>query len=376
MINKPSERIRNTAISKQILTSFFILCCLLFCCNKQSQHTSNVNGANQASAAALQVKEVNEVNIDQGVYCGIVDREGILWFGNAKGVYRYDGTSFTHFSEEDGLCNNQITSILEDRNGGLWFGTADGLCHYDKEIFTHVPIPFSDTSSVWLDKVYPVLNPNAVHALAQTRNGDIWIGTGGGGAYRYDGEKFTSFLSEIGRKQTDSLHHNWVPSITEDAEGNIWFASMTHGGVSRFDGNEFTHFMPQDGLSDDMVRTIFKDKSDKLWFGFNGNRNSGLTRYDGQSFVSFYKEDGLCSTNIIGMYEDKKGQLWLASDRGGVCIYDGKTFTAFTINGGQSKPRTHFVIEDSVGNIWFGGKDGLWRFDGEITTDMTKVGEY
>jgi len=49
-----------------------------------------------------------------------------------------------------------------------------------------------------------------------------------------------------------------------DNKGNLWFASMPHGGVSRFDGDKFTNFSINDGLSDDMVRTIFSDKSGNL----------------------------------------------------------------------------------------------------------------
>ncbi len=57
----------------------------------------------------------------------------------------------------------------------------------------------------------------------------------------------------------------------------MWFASMTHGGVNRFDGEEFKQYSIKDGLSDSQVRTIYCDKSGKIWIGFNGNRNSGLT---------------------------------------------------------------------------------------------------
>lgn len=233
--------------------------------------------------------KINEDNWNHGFRCGLLNNEGIQWFGsNAGGLYRYDGTSFTNFSKADGLCSNRVISMIEDKKGNLWFGTDNGLCLYDRKTFTHIPIPFSDTSGAWLDKVYPVINPNAVHSLARDKAGNIWIGTGGGGAYRYNGNSFTSFLSEAGRKQEDSLFHNWVPSIAEDAKGNIQFASMTHGGASRYDGTSFTHFMPKDGLSDDMIRKIYVNKSGSIWFGFNGNKESGLTRYNGMSFVNFY----------------------------------------------------------------------------------------
>lgn len=348
--------------------SFLIAVFFIISCNGQNQTKSRKGETNYLSSEQLLIK-----NPQYGFNNGLLDSEGVLWFtSNGSGIYRYDRTSFSNFSETNGLCNNQVYSMIEDKEGVLWFGTGNGLCRYDRKTFTHVPIPFSDTSSVWLDKVYPIINPNAVHSLIQDKKGDIWIGTGGGGAYKYDGEKFTPYLSKIGTKQTDSLYHNWIPSITEDTEGSIWFASMTHGGVSRYKNEKFTHFMPNDGLSDDMVRTIFKDKSGNIWFGFNGNRNSGLTFYDGKSFNTFSKKEGLCNTSIQSIYEDKKGKLWLGSGRGNLCIFDGKNFKEFISKEGKTFSEILFILGDLDGSIWFGGKNGLWKLDGESIIDMTK----
>lgn len=357
------------------LKNYLILILTLFVisCNGQDQTKSVVDETETVSSNQIRIKEKKEINFDIGVYCGYLDSKGILWFGsNGNGLYRYDGTTFTQYIEEKGLSNNQVLSIIEDKENKLWFGTANGMWKYDRKTFTHVAIPFSDTTSVWLDKVYPIINPNAVHSLAQDKNGDIWIGTGGAGAYRYDGEKFTSFLTEHGRKQEDSLYHNWITSIAEDDDGNIWFSSMTRGGASRFDGENFTHFMPKDGLFTDMVRTIFKDKTGIVWFGYKATRDGGLTRYDGNSFVNYYKKDGLCNHSIRTMFEDKNGNLWLGGDLNNLCVYDGKNFKEYKTKDNKKFDGILTILKDATGNIWFGGKNGLWKFDGKTVTDMTK----
>lgn len=38
---------------------------------------------------------------------------------------------FEHFTESDGLCNNNILGILEDRSGYLWLSTMNGLSRFD-----------------------------------------------------------------------------------------------------------------------------------------------------------------------------------------------------------------------------------------------------
>ncbi len=306
-----------------------------------------------------------------GFSYGFVDREGTIWFSsNGGGIYQYDENTVKHFTVDNGLSSNQVFSIASDLNDHLWFGTQNGLTKFNGKHFEHIRLPFQDTSSVWLDKVYPVINPNAVHSLASDNNNNLWIGTAGGGTYSYDGETFKSYLTEIGRKQEDSLYHNWVPSIRKDNNGNMWFASMTHGGINRFDGNKFTQFLQKDGLSDNQVRTIYCDKKGNIWIGFNGNRNSGLTIYNGRTFRSYSSEDGLCNKQIRAIFEDNKGQIWLGGGSGNVCIFDGQKFNEFTYNG-QNFRDVLFIFGDLKNNIWFGGKHGIWKFDGNIVTQIT-----
>jgi len=279
---------------------------------------------------------------------------------DGDGIYRYNGTSFTNYTIEDGLNSNKIFSMIEDQNRNLWFGTADGLLRYNGESFKHVPIPYSDTTGIYLEKIRHVINPNAVHSLLEDKKGNIWIGTGGAGAYRYDGEVFTSFQTEIGHKQEDNRYHNWITSIAEDNEGNIWFSSMTRGGASRFDGETFTQFMPKDGLFTDMVRTIFTDKSGNVWFGYKA------------LFTNFNTKDGLCNSSIMVMYEANNGSLWLGGDMNNLCIYDRKNFKEFKSIDGKPFEQIITIIEDKKGAIWFGGRNGLWKFDGESVIKMTK----
>ena len=303
---------------------------------------------------------------------GYLDKDGSIWFSsNGGGVFHYNGHSFKNYTVEDGLSSNKVFSIISDKNDNLWFGTQNGLIKYDRKQFKHIKLPFQDTTSGWIAKVSPVLNPNAAHSLAIDNNNNVWIGTAGGGAYKYDGEKFISYLTEIGWKQEDSLYHNWIPFIQKDSKGNMWFASMTHGGVSKYDGSFFTQYLPEDGLNDDMVRTIFEDSNGTLWFGFNGNRNCGITRLDGHSFKTYSIENhGLCNERIRAIFEDKNGHLWLGADRGNLCIFDGKKFSEFNYEGADFS-NVLFIFSDMEDNIWFGGKDGIWKFDGKKINEIT-----
>jgi len=67
------------------------------------------------------------------------DKNGNIWFStDGGGVSKYDGRSFLHYTEEEGLSNNYLVSMIEDKNGNLWFGTwGGGISLYDGNSFTH-----------------------------------------------------------------------------------------------------------------------------------------------------------------------------------------------------------------------------------------------
>ena len=67
------------------------------------------------------------------------DKNGNIWFGTGGwGAYRYDGTSFTNFRENQGLTKNHIQSILQDNSGTLFFGFSGGLFRFDRGVLVNI----------------------------------------------------------------------------------------------------------------------------------------------------------------------------------------------------------------------------------------------
>jgi hypothetical protein len=182
---------------------------------------------------------IKYLDVQQGMNSSYVtsileDSHSDLWFGTwGGGVSRYNGFTFTHFTEKEGLSKNIVWSILEDIDGNLWFGTwGGGVVMYNGESFTH----FTEKEG---------LSSNNVRSLLEDSHGNIWFGTGGEGVSKYSGETITHFT------QKEGLSDNYVCSILEDSHGNIWFCTEG-GGVSMYNGDSFTHFTEKEGLS--MVR--------------------------------------------------------------------------------------------------------------------------
>jgi ligand-binding sensor domain-containing protein len=320
----------------------------------------------------------NEISKDKAftdadiVTSSLVDKNGDLWFGTTtEGLYKYDGEKFSNFNVEDGLCTNQIWSLIEDDKGIIWMATNKGLCKYNDLTFTQISLPYKDTSGAWFEDVYPTVNPNQAVSILQDGEGTFWIGTAGGGGYSYDEKEFKNNLVKQGLKYGDSLYHNVIQDIIEDREGDLWYASMSRGGITRFDGEKFKNYTIENGLSDNMVRCLFQDQRGHIWIGTNGNRNGGLDKFDGNKFQNFNESNGLCSNNVCIIYQSKDGTMWFGSDRGGLCYIENEAFTSFEA---LSDISIRTIIEDQNGNIWFGGRKGnLWKYDGAQFTDLTQL---
>ncbi|MEI6750328.1 MAG: two-component regulator propeller domain-containing protein, partial [Bacteroidota bacterium] len=87
------------------------------------------------------------------------------------------------------------------------------------------------------------LKNGIIHCMKQDRSGNLWFGTGGGGACRFDGKYFTHYSEKEG------LTNSIVTDILEDKNGTFWFSTWG-GGVNRYDGKYMTHFTTKEGLSD------------------------------------------------------------------------------------------------------------------------------
>lgn len=118
------------------------------------------------------------------------DINGHIWFSNWGGLYRYDGHSFTTFTQKDGLCCEFVTRMINDKNGNLWFGCGgenSGICRYDSRL------PIAQEKAFTRLTTKDGLVNNAVWSILEDKAGHIWVGTRNNGLSRYDGNNFITF---------------------------------------------------------------------------------------------------------------------------------------------------------------------------------------
>lgn len=209
-----------------------------------------------------------------------------LFFAYQGLVYRYDGKAFTKFIIHPKTYQPSATNldrpfgvycILKDRLGNLWFGTDQrGVCRFDGKTFTY----FTEHG---LDK-------GAVRTIFEDKNGQLWFGNNGHGLFTYDGKKLINFTEEKGLANPDFLNKQTtfnskanlarVWAINEDKEGNLWIGSIDNGAW-KYDGKELKNFTTKEGLPNNKVSSIYKDRQNLLWFITEGE---GVSKWNGKSF--------------------------------------------------------------------------------------------
>ena len=76
---------------------------------------------------------------------------------------------------------------------------------------------------------------------------------------------FANYTSETGLSQSQVL------AVFQDDDGVMWFGT-SGGGITKYDGNSYEYFTDKDGLADNVVFCIVKDKVIVTRHHSNGNQ--------------------------------------------------------------------------------------------------------
>ncbi len=113
--------------------------------------------------------------------------------------------NFRHLSVSEGLSQSAVLCLAQDELGYIWAGTADGLNRYNGYEFIHFRNRPGDANSI---------SDNFINCIEPAKNGDLWIGTLGGGLNYYHANS-NSFTRYISSGQKNEIESNDVYSILD-----------------------------------------------------------------------------------------------------------------------------------------------------------------
>ncbi|MCB0401285.1 MAG: histidine kinase [Flavobacteriales bacterium] len=272
---------------------------------------------------------------DPNIKCVIEDEEGNLFFGSdGGGLTKFTNEDFVCYTQDDVIGSNVVMSIMEDQNSNIWLSTyGDGV-----GVFT--------SKGYFLFTTRDGLGNNTVWCSMLSNKPSVWVGTSNG-ISEFDGKTFTTYDTD------DGLNANKVYALQEDHTGRIWIG--TKEGVSLLD--------PQTGSITNLdiarnIRAIYIDDNDYIWFC----SSDGLVKYNvqTQNFRIYKKGDGLPDESVMNIVKDREGNYWIGTTNG-LALLKGDQFYTITVPDNYASNNINFLQLDQYNSLWIGTNFGLYQ---------------
>jgi len=302
-----------------------------------------VGGAYRCTGASCE--RIFELPADQFVSAIALDpNTHELWFGGPFGLARWRGQEIERFTRERGLPSHATRALLVDRVGGLWVRQIRDVVRVDTndgsvEVFD-LP-PAADSSRLFLDS-----------------RGVVWI-TSDSGLYHREGDRWERIGLDEG------LPDAAVSAVAEDREGALWIG-LAHAGLARWLGRDrFVSWTAETGLPSDVIWAVERTTDRRLAFGTQAGL--AVVSPGGGTVKNFAGDPLLGDGPILSLCAAPRGGLWAGGATGRLAYLsdDDQVFAAGPAAGfGEDVPITA-IRYDAAGELWLATNAGLWVGEGE-----------
>jgi hypothetical protein len=139
-----------------------------------------------------------------------------------------------------------------------------------------------------------------------------------------------------------------------------------HGGLNRFREPILPIYTQREGLSANVVWSVYGDRQQALWIG----TQDGLDRFQGGRFTTYTVKDGLPSNSVFATLQTSDGVLWAATGAGIARLRHGR-WESLGTGGPFPRARVAAFLEDRTGALWIGA-GGLYRWKDGRLRDFTR----
>ncbi len=262
--------------------------------------TKKITG-NQSTAVTMMVKCFFEDN-HRNIWIG-TENAGLLQYNKSTDTFLYTLSDENNF---EGLHYNfRIENIFQDDEENIWLSTDKGINIFNPYQQSYQIIRNIKNNSASLPK-------NEIMDFIQTANGDMLIGTWGGGITIYD--------SSWNFKKTISFptpyEYNLIWSFVQNDDGTVWIGCQ-HGYIHIYNPfSETLRTIHPVALHNFTIRTMTKDKKGNIWLGLHDGK---IAKWDKQKniFLGYGDSEVDASKNlpaVKNIFFDTKQRCWVTTE--------------------------------------------------------------
>jgi len=286
---------------------------------------------------------VNEVLVGtmlgDGLYSVDIKENSIRKISKLK---KLDG-SIIEMQDRFGMTQ-PVFDVLKTKNGITYVVVAGTLLRYhtNTSVLLEISEPFMRT-----------VKNGRFYTLNEAKDGSLWFTTSDSQVLHLDGKDLSlidNFTSNEFFKEGHKIKGDYINSLSEDSQGNIWVSSY----FGLFKLNPITKKITPYISDDSVVNEFIRSASDELDISGNDelfltSRTYGILKIDlkaaSESYKIYTMDDGL-STNTIYCVTSDNNFAWFGTSSGLIQL----ELDSDKVNIVQEK---HGIEEDNFLQIWF-----------------------
>ncbi|HEV2692611.1 MAG TPA: two-component regulator propeller domain-containing protein, partial [Verrucomicrobiae bacterium] len=265
-------------------------------------------------------------------------RHGELWIGTSgKELYCFADDKFIPVTLRNGGLMSDVRALCEDTEGNLWLGTyGGGLVRLQPR---NVRVVDASTG----------LPKRPAVCLGFSAQGHAWFGFERDGIYTGTDKNFDRMAGEGGRE-----FQNLVSSLCVTPDGNLWVATPG-AGIYCVGGQGTVHYTTVNGLADDNITAVAADANGVVWAG---TAEGDLLSITNGEIKRANSEAGFPEASVTAILVGHNGGIWAGFSNGRVFRGDNGLFHQVGLRTATAGKAIRSLYEDLAGNLWVGATGG------------------
>jgi signal transduction histidine kinase/ligand-binding sensor domain-containing protein len=276
----------------------------------------------------------------RGIASMVRDNSGTIWIARGGALARIVNGKSEPLEVDRFAADRLVLGIAAARDGGVWIATPNKIRKRMRDQWVE-----QINALPWRQTVIPTMMEmhDGVLAVATMDQG-IWLLRPGSSAFRAD--------------RNDGLPPDWVRSMWEDSEGNLW-AGFGGGGMAALRPARARLIKSVDRWKGRPVLTIASTGNGAVWAGTEG-AGAYYLGYDALG-PSFHDLAPMTNATVFSVAADDRDRLWM-STADGIFALDRERFQTPQRLEDFSSPARVLFQSPSHGAMLIGTHSGMVRY--------------